>query len=255
MQTVDLKEYEKLNPHMVVKKNGVDAVFATPNRHTAWRVETLFVKEPDTIEWIEEFLPGENFLDVGANVGMYTIWAAKSKAVNVYAFEPESQNFAILNKNIFLNQLDKHVVAYCVALTDSVGFSKLYLSNFIAGSSCHNYDEQINYQNEPMHASFAQGCVGTSIDQLVSAKVIPIPNHIKIDVDGIEPKVIAGAKKTLSDKQVKSLLIEINTGLDEHWSIVDFMLEAGFSYSQQQVDSSVRKEGPFTGVGNYVFRR
>jgi len=54
---------------------------------------------------------------------------------------------------------------------------------------------------------------------------------------------------------VRSLLVEINTGLDEHWEIIDAMLALGFDYSQEQVERSQRKEGPFKGVGNYVFRR
>jgi hypothetical protein len=50
-------------------------------------------------------------------------------------------------------------------------------------------------------------------------------------------------------------LIEINGNLDEHWAIVDILLDAGFDYSRAQVEQSVRKDGPFQGVGNYVFRR
>jgi hypothetical protein len=51
------------------------------------------------------------------------------------------------------------------------------------------------------------------------------------------------------------VLIEINTNLDEHWGIIDTMLESGFDYSQEQVDKAQRQDGPFKGVGNYVFRR
>ena len=93
------------------------------------------------------------------------------------------------------------------------------------------------------------------MDELISQGITPIPQHIKIDVDGIEPKVIAGAKKTLTDSQVRSVLIEINTNLETHWGMVDFMIDAGFNYSQEQVEKAQRKEGAFKGVGNYVFRR
>jgi hypothetical protein len=50
-------------------------------------------------------------------------------------------------------------------------------------------------------------------------------------------------------------LIEVDTGLEDHWEMVDLMLELGFDYSQDQVERAQRKEGPFKGVGNYVFRR
>jgi FkbM family methyltransferase len=252
---VDLSEYERLDPHRFVEFEGHQLIFTTPNRHTAWRVDTLFSKEPDTIEWIAGFAPGDVLLDVGANVGMYSVFAAKTRGVRVYAFEPESQNYAILNRNILLNGLDGLVQAYCVALADEVKVDKLYLSEFVAGSSCHSYGAEIGFDDRPRRSAFAQGCLSSTIDALVSAAAVPAPNHIKVDVDGIEPNVIAGARKTLADSRVRSVLIEINTNLDAHWKIVDEMLELGFDYSADQVERAQRKEGTFKGVGNYVFRR
>jgi hypothetical protein len=95
-------------------------------------------KEPDTIEWIAGFSPGEVFYDVGANVGMCSIWAAVASKTAVYAFEAESQNFALLNRNIWINRLAGQVAALPLAIADTVGLDKLYLSEFIAGGSCHN---------------------------------------------------------------------------------------------------------------------
>jgi FkbM family methyltransferase len=255
MNPASIEEYETLEPHSVVEKDGIKVTFATPNRQTAWRVETLFTKEPDTIEWISGFQTDEVLLDVGANVGMYSIWAAKTRGVKVVAFEPESQNYGILNKNIYLNGLDERITAYCLALSNETGFSKLYLSEFVAGSSCHNYGEAIGYNYQPLKSSFSQGCFSTTIDDLVNRKIIQAPDHIKIDVDGIEPKVIAGARQTLADEKVRSVLIEINSNLDDHWEIVDLMLDLGFNYSKDQVNKAIRTEGAFKGVGNYVFRR
>lgn len=74
-----------------------DVYFVTPNEHCEFRVRSFFDKEPDTIEWLAEINPGEVYIDVGANVGMYAIWAAKTTGARVVAFEPESQNFALLN--------------------------------------------------------------------------------------------------------------------------------------------------------------
>lgn len=255
MDPNNIEEYEKLEPRMAVEKEGIQVTFYTPTRQTAWRVNTLFTKEPDTIEWINTFEPDEILLDVGANVGMYSIWAAKTRSVKVVAFEPESQNYAVLNKNIHLNGLDERVTAYCVALSDEIGFSKLYLSEFVAGGSCHNYGEAVDFKYQPLKSSFSQGCFSTTIDDLVSREILPVPHYIKLDVDGIEPKVIAGARQTLADKRIKSVLIEINSNLDDHWEIVDLMLALGFNYSQEQVNKAMRTEGAFKGVGNYVFRR
>ena len=252
---IDIAQYEALDPHCVVEREGVQAVFATPNRPTLWRADTLFTKEPDTIEWIAGFERGEVLADVGANVGMYSIWAAKARGVRVIAFEPEAQNYALLNRNIHANHLDTLVEAYCIALADSAGLGRLHLSQVTVGSSCHSFGASVDHNDQARSSAFAQGCVSATLDSLVASGAIPMPDHIKVDVDGIEPKVIAGARATLADLRVRSVLIEINTALEEHWEIVDRMLELGFDYSHDQVERAQRKEGAFKGVGNYVFRR
>jgi len=234
---------------------GTRLAFATPTPLTAWRVETLFTKEPDTIEWIGSFAPGDVLVDVGANVGMYTVFAAKTRGIRVFAFEPESQNYAILNQNILLNGTDELVQAYCIALGDRTALDKLYLSDFVAGAALHSYGAPLDFNNRPRAAGFAQGCYATTLDTLVAAGMVPSPTHIKIDVDGLEHRVVAGARETLRRPSVKSVLIEVNTNLDEHWDTVDLMLAEGFDYSREQVERAQRAAGAFRGVGNYVFRR
>ena len=132
-----------------------------PAVFTKWRVDSLFTKEPDTIEWIRGFQAGEVFVDIGANVGMYTIWAAKTRGVRTFAFEPESQNYALLCRNIVMNELSERVVAYCLALSDSAGYSLLHLSQFQLGGSCHSFGEKIDHNLEHRDTKLSQGCVST----------------------------------------------------------------------------------------------
>lgn len=250
-----LNNKSESDPYAAVEYEGQRVYFCTPNAGTAWRVQTLFTKEPDTIEWISGFSRGDVLVDIGANVGMYTIWAARTRGVRVYAFEPESQNYALLNKNIYANQLVDRVTAYGIALSDHTGFSLLHLGQFMAGGSCHTFDEKFDFKLEPLNPVFSQGCYATTLDKMVKTGVIPAPTHIKIDVDGLEHKVLAGGKNTLADPGLKSILIEINQNLALHRDIVEEMRSFGFSYDQNQVNESRRKEGAFKGVGNYVFKR
>lgn len=238
-----------------IVRDGLELRFVVVNPTTQWRVQTIMTKEPGTVAWIEEFAPGDVLVDIGANVGIYALCAAAFRGARVYAFEPESQNFAILNRNIDLNRLDARVTAYCAALSDRSGFDLLYLSKLSAGSSCHTFGESVDHQLAPMNAAFRQGCYATTLDALVESEAIPVPSHIKIDVDGIEHKVITGAARTLANTGLRSVLVELNTNLDEHWSIVDLMLEHGFSYSEEEAARARRDGGPFKGIGNYVFRR
>jgi FkbM family methyltransferase len=238
-----------------VVRDGVEVFFSVVNPRTAWRVQSVMTKEPGTIRWIEEFSPAEVFVDVGANVGLYALCAARFRGVRTYAFEPESQNYAILNQNIHRNGASDLVTAYCIALSDRTAFDVLYLSEFVTGGSCHSFGENRGPDGAPMAPAFRQGCFATTLDTLVDDGVIAPPQHIKIDVDGIEPRVIAGAKRTLAAPGMKSVLVEINSQLDEHWEIIDLLLGLGYNYSIAEADAARRTEGPFEGVGNYVFRR
>src|SRR5688572_2196267 len=112
-------------------------VFATPTAGAKWRVDTIHQKEPCTLEWIAGFGADEILFDVGANVGMYTIWAAATRGARVFAFEPESQNYALLNRNILLNNLQDRVKAFCVGLTDKQEFTDLHMAGMAAAGSCH----------------------------------------------------------------------------------------------------------------------
>lgn len=248
-----MEEYEKLIPHLVVEFQGKKVIYIVNNQNTEWRVQTLFSKEPDTIEWISKMSPGEILYDIGANVGMYTIWASQTSGVKVYAFEPESQNYALLNKNILANK--SNAEAYCIAISDEMRFDKLYLSTMMAGGSCHNFAENIDYKYKPRQGNFAQGCFAMTLSDLVESAHFPMPNYIKIDVDGIEPKVISGAHEVLSSPELVSVLIELNSNLQDHMDVVKTMKDYGFRFDPEQVRKARRTEGNFKGVGNYIFFR
>ena len=252
---LSLEEYERLNPRAAVEHAGVKMVFSTPSAFTLWRVQSIYEKEPWTLEWIAGFKPDEVLLDCGANVGMYTIWAAATRRVRVYAFEPESQNYALLNRNIVLNNLSGRVRAFCMGLSDQPGLSVLHMADMRIGGSCHSVGEALDFKHEPLQAAFQQGCITDTVDNLVSGGRMPTPNHIKIDVDGFEPKVIAGAVNTLAQHEMRSLLIETNQNLEDHRAMVKQLNAMGFKHDPAQVARAERKDGAFKGVAEYVFRR
>ena len=233
-----------------VEHKGTSVTFRTPNEATHWRANTLFTKEPVTIEWIESFQPGDVLWDVGANVGGYTVWAGKRKGAEVYAFEPESANYAVLCENMRLNQVKG--LAYCVALADSPQVSTLFCSQPGAGSSCHTFGQEIGFNLEPRNG-VKQGMLSMTLDHL--SELLPFPTHIKIDVDGLEHMVISGGKKVFADPRLKSVLIEVNENLAQHRTMVDALGDLGLSYDAEQVKRSVRKEGAFKGCAEYVFTR
>lgn len=239
----------------VVEYGSQEMLFETPNDMTAWRVKSMYEKEPDTIRWLESMPEGAILVDVGANVGMYSVFAAVVRKAKVYAFEPESQNYALLNANIAANSLSDRILAYPLALSDQMQVDKLYLSKFSAGGSCHSFAEAVGFNLKPRPAPFAQGCISMTLDQLVESGVVPLPQYIKLDVDGIEHKVIAGARKTLANPKVLSIIVELNTHLAEHREAISMLRSFGFDYNEAQVAGALRKEGAFEGVGEFIFSR
>ncbi|GAA4764099.1 FkbM family methyltransferase [Novosphingobium ginsenosidimutans] len=246
--------------------------FATTGKSSVKRVRSLFDKEPITLAWIDSFASGEVLYDVGANVGMYTIYAAIMRQIKVHAFEPEALNYAELNKNIYLNGLHGQVLAYCLALSDVDKVDRLLLSDFGLGISYHDFEENSWTEDKTFAPDWTvarddrkpQGCIGRRFDSLTQDG-LPFPDHIKIDVDGLEYRVIAGMASTLRDPRLKSLLIEINFDNPKNLAVIDALTEMGwrFSWDQLRINRKVKftveqiKDYQARGVGglNYIFYR
>ena len=178
----------------------------------AWRAETYATKEPDTIAWIDAFVrEGEILYDVGANIGQYSLYAARRLRgkCRVFAFEPEALTFAKLNQNIVLNGLSESMTAYCLAVADRTALDYFYVKAFAPGASLHCWGRAITQGEKPFPPKNRQGSMGVSIDDLTGRFGLPFPNHIKIDVDGIEAAIVRGARQSLRNARLKSVLVEV----------------------------------------------
>ena len=88
---------------------------------TAWRVETFFTKEPETLEWIDNFEKKDNliFWDIGANIGLYSIYnSLKNPNSTTISFEPSSSNLRVLTRNISINNLENRIKLFPMPLSD-----------------------------------------------------------------------------------------------------------------------------------------
>jgi len=100
-----------------------------------------------------------------------------------------------------------------------------------------------------------QGMIGMTIDNYREKYGVDCPNYLKIDVDSIEDKILAGAEKTLKDKELKSVLVELDENDAEYVERVDGMLnEAGFKLDQKR-HSQMIEDGPWASVYNYIYFR
>lgn len=152
--------------------------FFCPARLPALRAHNFLSKEPETIKWINAFDDTDVLWDIGANIGVFTLYAAR-KGNTVVSFEPSSGNYYLLNKNIEINQLDDRVFTFPIAFNDATILESIYFSNSELGGSLNSFAKAINFLGEPFIASLRQSAIGFSIDDFVQKFSPLFPNHIK----------------------------------------------------------------------------
>ena len=97
---------------------------------------------------------------------------------------------------------------------------------------------------------------GTSIDHLINEKILKVPDYIKIDVDGIEHLILNGAKETLQNPKVKSLLIEVQEDFIEQFDgIRKILSENKFVLSSKNQSERYRNHPKFKHSYNYIYYR
>ena len=225
--------YDNLRQSYTVKKiNNKNFKFFTPSKASKYRVETILKKEPDTIKFINNFSKkkGGIFFDIGANVGLYSVYAACiNPKLKVFSFEPSGLNLGILNRNISVNNLNKRVYVAPIALRKkNIKFSLLSETFLYEGGSQVSIDKPINDYGRKFKAATSYNTISVSLNYLVDKKIIPIPNYIKIDVDGLELDILDGASMILRSSKLKGILIEVNLKSKKLLKIDKLMKKYGF---------------------------
>lgn len=191
-----------------LKTSRGDAHFySTRGAGTASSIERYQQDEPETLQWIDKWIkPKEILWDIGAHIGCYSIYAGLNRDIKVMAFEPSALNFSLLVEHIALNNMGDNVYPFCLALSDKTSINKLHMSAFETGQACNSIGSSRS-QFKNFKAVFSQAIPAFSVDDFCKVFDQPIPNHIKIDVDGNEEAILLGAKNTLPN--ISSLMIEI----------------------------------------------
>jgi len=146
-----------------------------------------------------EIKEGDVVLDIGANIGYYTLLFAKlvGKTGKVYAFEAESSNFEILKKNVHENDY-KNVVLEQKAVSDKPGIVKFYIGK---DSNTENQLFKPNVKHEEIEVK------SISIDGYFK-ELNPKIDFVKMDIQGAEPLVIEGMTKTIEENKDIKIMLE-----------------------------------------------
>ena len=190
----------------------------------SYRAKTLFSKEKDTIEWIDKKGGKDKvFFDVGANVGMYSLYYAHVFEGKVFSFEPSFRNLDLLARNINLNNYNENinVIACPIFKSKSINF----FSQAITGGG---HAEGATYGIKKNISNYKT--LSLTIDFLVESKIVDAPDLIKIDVDGNEIEILQGSIKTIQLDSCKSILIETRNSTGD--KVHEILKEAKFKRIQ-----------------------
>jgi FkbM family methyltransferase len=220
----------RINFYREIKISEKIIYFYIPNNLIDWRVKTLFSKEPDTLDWINGFKSNEIFWDIGANIGIYSLYAASKINMQVVSFESSMNNLRVLSKNISINNFQNNIKLFQLPLLDKKNiFMTMNETNDIEGAAHNSFGKSLDDEGNEFKPLTSYKIFGTSIDNILDEKILELPNHIKIDVDGFEHKILAGADKYLSFSSIKSILVEVNENYFEQYTeIIRIMKKKNF---------------------------
>jgi FkbM family methyltransferase len=151
--------------------------------------------EPQETKIVKDLVkPGNICLDIGANIGYYTVLMSKLGG-RVWSFEPEPSNVELLRKNVEINNIYAHV--FDIAISDDSGEQNLYLSD--ASHGMHRMYKSVHTGKKPIKINAGQ------IDRFEFPKL----DFVKIDVEGTELSVIKGMINTIN-KTKPNMMIEFH---------------------------------------------
>jgi FkbM family methyltransferase len=152
--------------------------------------------------------PGQTVLDIGANIGFFTVTMAAQVGTSghVYAYEPLDYNVALLNRSLAENQMQTRVTVQQVALSDKPGVTRMLLHSQLANSG--------GVQLFAAQADIPEGHETREVPlvTLDTADVRRPVSFIKIDIEGAEPLALRGARQLLQTDR-PTVLSEIHPQL------------------------------------------
>jgi FkbM family methyltransferase len=162
----------------------------------------------------EKLHPGAVVLDIGANVGFFTLLASKlvGPAGRVHAFEPLPRNLYYLEQHIRLNEAS-NVTVHSLAIASTTGTAR--------------FGDGENASQARLSNAGEIQVLTTSLDDLLASRRIPRPDFIKIDIEGAEGEALQGAATLLSGSP-RTIVLSTH-GYDQHEICWAILKDAGFN--------------------------
>ncbi len=233
--------------------------FVVSNEMEQYRVKTLLTKEEGTIRWLKTIESGSVVYDIGANIGIYSIFAAQyvGSAGMVYAFEPHLFNACSLLRNINKNKFQNRIKILTCALHDHEACVDFNYNSVKAGSSGSQLDHVIDEGGKVFIPKAVELKHATTIDLLISDGILRSPDFVKLDVDGNELLILKGMEETL-ESSLRSIQVEVHPKDGD--SIVQLLKSHNFELKERHYTLAGKKlmkdhGDPSQIIHNVIFSR
>ncbi len=247
----------KFNSYIEKKMFGKKFKFYIPSAKSLWRIDNLLLNEPETIKWIDNFKDKNDlvFWDVGANIGVYTLYSlVKHPNLKVVSFEPSLANATVLTRNISINNFSDRFYYCGLPLTNSKLKTQEYIEAFFnEGSSGSTFGVNYTHEGKLIKRNNNYFTPGISIDSLIEKKIFPPPSYIKIDVDGIEHLILKGGETFLKNHNLIEISIELNENFKEQYEkSFDILIKSGFKFISKDISTTTDKDNK---TFNHIFKK
>lgn len=202
---------------------GTRLRFLTHSQRQLWQAVGHEHIEPELLDFIDAIPAGSAYYDIGASNGIFACYAA-AKGLQVFAFEPEAQNYALLDRNNFLNKGGIH--CFNLAISDKQELGKLYSAKFEAGGHMKILDQPTFVGGETFEPEHVSTVLKYPLTKWVKDFDAPQPEYVKIDVDGAEYDVLRGAEAVLIN--AKAIFIELCETSPQTAPLVQLIEQMGF---------------------------
>ncbi|MDC1280906.1 FkbM family methyltransferase [bacterium] len=219
-----------------ISTNNSYLYFYETNSLTKYRIDTFFQKEPETLEWIDGFNKNSIFWDVGANIGLYSIYAAKTKSCNVTAFEPSVFNLNLLARNIYINSVHNNINILPIILSNKNSMGLFQNSSIVQGAALSGLMQNNNNIINPSISECEYKLPVFKLDLVSSIFNLNKPKYLKIDVDGLEYQILRGSNDIL--KNLHSILIEVDERDSKQTKSISQLMEIKGFYLKKEGDRS-----------------
>jgi FkbM family methyltransferase len=204
---------------------GSKAVYANPPDY------------PEMLVWADRLKPGSLFVDVGANIGIYSVWAGELGA-SVIAIEPAEDTFVLLQENVLLN-------GYAVEMIQAAAGASPGMAKFTSGQDCVNHLDP--------HGNAEVNLI--TIDDLLGDRLV---GGMKIDVEGFEIDVLRGCLGSLASGRIGLLQMEWNNSCEsavgsDRAPVADLLVRFGYRMYRPTPDGRLVDVGRYPQYGPDVF--